>query len=308
MNKLTIVMYHYVRPIINSKYPGIKGLELEAFSRQLDYFSSRYSFITAEELIAFSLGNEELPPNPCYLTFDDGFSDHIKYVVPELLSRKIQGSFFPPVNAVTQREMLDVHALHFILACSNDEYELVNEINTAYLEYGGSLASIDIFKKTWAVASRYDTAEIMYIKHMLQHALPSNFRSEIVAKLFKKYVGKTQFDFADDLYISSSDTKRMVELGMYVGNHGHRHVWLDKESKKSQTLEIESSLQFLKKVGAPTKDWIMCYPFGGYNNDTLSILKLKNCRIGLTTSPGIATLNRSNLLELKRFDTNDFPK
>ena len=300
-------MYHYVRPILDSKYPRIKGIELEAFRRQLDYLSIRYTFITAEQLISYSLGNEELPSNSCYLTFDDGFKDHIKYVMPELLSRKIQGSFFPPVDSVVKRKMLDVHALHFILASSNDDFALVNEINTAYLEYGGSLSSIEHFKKTGALASRYDTAEVMYIKYMLQHALPESFRSKIVGSLFKKYVGLSQSDFVDELYISTSDTKKMVESGMYIGNHGQRHVWLDKESKVSQEIEIESSLQFLKKVGAPTKDWIMCYPFGGYNNDTLSILKLNNCRIGLTTKPGIAKLNRSNMLELSRLDTNDFP-
>ena len=41
----------------------------------------------------------------------------------------------------------------------------------------------------------------------------------------------------------------------------------------------------------------MCYPFGGYNKDTLNILKLKKCQIALTTNPGIAQLDRSKLLE-----------
>ena len=31
MSKLTIVMYHYVRPINGSRYPEIKGLELDDF-------------------------------------------------------------------------------------------------------------------------------------------------------------------------------------------------------------------------------------------------------------------------------------
>jgi peptidoglycan/xylan/chitin deacetylase (PgdA/CDA1 family) len=308
MNTLTIVMYHYVRPIANSKYPAIKGLELKAFKRQLDYLSNKYNFITAEELLNFSLKKSELPDNPCYLTFDDGFKDHIKYVVPELLSRGIQGSFFPPAEAVENRELLDVHALHFILACSYDTYCLIDDIDKSYLENIGTQLSLDNLKKTWLTSSRYETAEIMYIKNMLQHALPKTFRSEIVSKLFKKYVGKSKSDFSDELYISMSDAKKLVEVGMYVGNHGQKHVWLDKESKSNQMIEINSSLNFLKNIGAPTQDWIMCYPFGSYNKDTLDILKLKRCQIGLTTKPGIAQLNRSKLLEMSRFDTNDFPK
>ena len=38
MSDLTIITYHYVRPIIDSKFPGIKGLEIEGFKRQLDFF------------------------------------------------------------------------------------------------------------------------------------------------------------------------------------------------------------------------------------------------------------------------------
>ncbi|MDA9288023.1 hypothetical protein N9P72_03955, partial [Amylibacter sp.] len=64
----------------------------------------------------------------------------------------------------------------------------------------------------------------------------------------------------------------------------------------------------LKKIGAPVDDWIMCYPYGEYNEDTLRILRSKKCAIGLTTKVGFANLNSSNLLELARFDTNDFPQ
>ena len=31
-------MYHYVRSVANSSYPNIKGLEVDGFKRQLDYF------------------------------------------------------------------------------------------------------------------------------------------------------------------------------------------------------------------------------------------------------------------------------
>ena len=105
MSKLTIITYHYVRPIKSSRYPGIKGLEINSFKKQLDYLSKKYNFITAEQLIEYFLTKKKLPKNPCYLTFDDGFKDHIKYVLPELQLRKIQGSFFPPAQAIEKKEI-----------------------------------------------------------------------------------------------------------------------------------------------------------------------------------------------------------
>ena len=308
MNQLTIIMYHYVRPIKDSPYPKIKGIELEGFRRQLDFLAIEHTFITAEQLVGFSHGQNDLPKNACYLTFDDGYKDHIQYVMPELLKRNIQGSFFPPVNAVTKREMLDVNAIHFILESACDYQALVIDLDIICKEHGHTECELDLLKKKWAKPSRYDSSEVMYVKHMLQHALPEEIRSEIVTRLFQKNIYKSKLDFSEDLYMSTEDIKQLVQNGMYVGSHGCRHLWLSRESKRRQLAEIDSSLVFLEKVGASNKNWIMCYPFGDYNNDTLEILKSKHCSIGLTTQPGFANLNNEKFLELSRFDTNDFPQ
>ena len=100
----------------------------------------------------------------------------------------------------------------------------------------------------------------------------------------------------------------MIQSNMYFGSHGYKHPWLNTLSKNFQLKEIEKGLNFLNKIGAPTIDWVMNYPYGAYNNNTLNILKSKNCSIGLTSKSGFADLDQSNMLELRRFDTNDFPQ
>ena len=77
MRNLTIIMYHYVRKIINSKYPGIKGLEISSFKKQLDFLEKNFNIIKPIDLIQ----NKSLPDNSCLLTFDDGFKDHIDFVL-----------------------------------------------------------------------------------------------------------------------------------------------------------------------------------------------------------------------------------
>ena len=86
------------------------------------------------------------------------------------------------------------------------------------------------------------------------------------------------------------------------------HYWFDRISPEKQKHEIVSSLEFLEEVGAPTSDWIMCYPYGSYNDDTLSILKQYGAAIGLTTEVRKAEIFKDNPLTLPRFDTNDFPQ
>lgn len=308
MNDLTIVMYHYVRNIKNSQYQNIKGLETDGFRRQLDYLSDNFNIIKAEVLIDFVKNDTQLPKNSCLLTFDDGYKDHLTFVLPELLKRKLQGSFFPPVKPVLEREILDVNRIHFILACTKDFSKLVYDVDNLCIDHGITPVDLISFKSKFANPSRYDTADVMYVKHVLQHVLSEDIRNSISSKLFQKYVNRTELEFADELYLSIDETKKLIESGMYVGSHGYRHLWLDKESYESQSLEIDASLKFLKDVGAITNNWIMCYPYGAYNDDTLSILKERNCAVGLTTKVGLAKVSRDFSLELARFDTNDYPQ
>ena len=308
MSKLNIVMYHYVRPIINSEYPGIKGLELDGFKRQLDYLENNYCFVTANQVNDAILKKKKLPSNACWLTFDDGFKDHINYVVPELLKRNISAAFFPPSDVITDNISLNVHLIQHILSCSKSFKSLVLDLNSLCKQHGISEHSINSYYKKYAMTGRYDEPDVVYVKRMLQHVLPEQVQNEITSALFTKYLGVSKSEFSNKLYMNIEDLSKLIKCGMYVGSHGARHYWLNKISEEKQREDIKSSLEFLEEIGTPTSDWIMCYPFGGYNDSTLSIVKEYGGSIGLTTKVGAALIGKVNPLTLPRFDTNDFPQ
>lgn len=301
-------MYHYVREIKNSKYPKIKGLEFVGFKRQLDFLEKKFNIINSQKLLNFASAGEDLPNKSCLLTFDDGYKDHINYVLPELLKRKIQGSFFPSVKPTMEKEIFDKDYIHFILACCRNYKELINLLNQLCLDNGITNQDLKDYWLKYGIATRFDSKEMRYVKGMLQNLLPIKLRIEIIKKLFKKYVNIETKKFSEELYMSIDDVKNLVNHGMYVGGHGYNHLWMNKENRKSQETEIDLTIEFLKNIGAPIKNWIMCYPFGAYNSETLSLLREKNCSIGLTINIGLNRLNLSNLFELSRFDTNDFPQ
>jgi peptidoglycan/xylan/chitin deacetylase (PgdA/CDA1 family) len=308
MSQINVVMYHYVRPIKGSAFPNIKGLELDGFKRQLDYLSEKFTFITAEDVIDAVINGKNLSNNSCWLTFDDGYKDHFSYVLPELIKRKIQGSFFPPVKPIMERIMLDVNSIHFILASATNLENLIYDLNTECCNLGHTKDEISNLWREYAIPSRYDTKEVNYVKRLLQHALPDSSRNEITSILFRKYVGVCQTDFADNLYMSAGDVRELVNSGMYVGSHGFQHLWLNKEDKVSQKKEIDNSLKFLSTVRARTVNWIMCYPYGAYNQDTIDLLVETKCAAGVTTEVAKADLGFHHPLKLPRFDTNDFPQ
>ena len=85
MSALTIVMYHYVRDLARSRYPGLKALTVDAFDGQLDYITRHYRVCSVRDVVAATRGEHRLPPNACLLTFDDGFLDHFTTVLPRLV-------------------------------------------------------------------------------------------------------------------------------------------------------------------------------------------------------------------------------
>ncbi len=308
-NNVSIIMYHYVRELKHGKFRDINGLDIELFKDQVKYLVKHYHFITMDELIHSIENNIQLPPKSTLLSFDDGYSDHIDCVLPVLASHHIQGSFYPSAKAIMDNEVLDVNKIHFILAAVADKNIIINELFAKLDQYRKEyqLESNDSYFTRFAIASRFDSKEVRFIKKMLQVSLPESLRRIICDHLFKKYVTEDEAAFSRELYLSIGQVKELRNQGMHIGSHGYKHYWLGSLSKENQELDIDRSLEFLKLVGCDLNNWTMCYPYGSYNNDTIDILQSRNCKLALTTKINVANLHEQNRFELCRLDTNDIP-
>lgn len=308
---LTIVMYHYIRDFARSRYPRINGLDVEGFRRQLDHLVDNFTIVRMEDVIAAARGDRELPPDAALLTFDDGYAEHYEIAFPLLHERGLQGSFFPPVAPVRDGALLDVNRVHFVLATAPSSSLLAKavdrEVEAARSEH--QLQTVAEYRTEWAHANRWDDADTIYVKRMLQTALPETLRADIAGRLFAEFVDVEERTFASELYLTAEQLRVMVDCGMYVGSHGASHYWLNRVDRQTQEREIDMSLDFLRTVGIPVDEhWVMCYPFGGWSEELLGVLRDRGCRIGLTTEVRTADIGGDDPLLLPRYDTNDFPQ
>jgi peptidoglycan/xylan/chitin deacetylase (PgdA/CDA1 family) len=309
---LTIIMYHYVRDFARSRFPGIRGLEFAGFRRQLDHVQARHKIVRIEDVVACVRHGEPLPQNAALLTFDDGYAEHYSLVFPELYERGLQGSFFAPVEPVCDGKLLDVNRIHFILAANLDAPHRVSEmldkaVRAAREEW--TLESVESYRAQWAKPNRFDDAETIYIKRMLQTALPEALRNQIAKELFAHFIAMDEAAFAAELYLSEPQARLMQSCGMYFGSHGASHSWLNHLPQEMQESEVDRSLDFLRRIGSPVDDfWVMCYPYGGWDERLLGVLQARGCTLGLTTEVNIVDLANDNPLTLPRYDTNDFPR
>jgi peptidoglycan/xylan/chitin deacetylase (PgdA/CDA1 family) len=307
---LTVLTYHYVRPIASSAWPHIKGLELEEFRGQLDYIDRHYSPVSLSKILAFARGDPvDWPENPILLTFDDGYTDHHDHAFPELQRRNIPGCFFASTRSLLDRQILDVNKVHFVLASCGDHAALADRLDQAIRSHEGP-EEIELLRSQYFKASRWDPAETVYIKRVLQRGLSPAMRSSIAEQLFCSFVSVDPADFAENLYLTVNQAREMIDAGMSFGCHGDDHIWLGHSSTIEQRHDISRSMKLSAALGIKPKDTAFCYPYGSYNSATLDILRSFNCAVGFTTRLDINRMEAgSQMLELARIDAGaDLPR
>jgi peptidoglycan/xylan/chitin deacetylase (PgdA/CDA1 family) len=306
MNKrVTIVTYHYVRPVANSRWPGINGLELALFKGQLDYIKRHYTPVSMNDIILAGRDIKyPLPHNAILLSFDDGYSDHWRHAYPELKLRGIRGAFYAPSHSLIDRQLLDVNKIHFVLAACSDHNELVAHIDGVVEEHAATfdLPAVNHFHHSLMKPSRWDRAETVYVKRILQHGLPPALRTQIASDLFRKFISQDTADFAEELYLSPVQAREMIDGGMHFGSHGDAHIWLSRVSEAEQRADISNSFRMFEALGVSSENFTFCYPYGAYTPATVSILRDLGCAAALTTRLAIAELNPNSMLELARID------
>ena len=310
MNNLTIIMYHYVRDLKNSRFPGIKGLDLDLFREQIQYLRKHYHIITMEEVIHSIDNQAKIPKKSVLLTFDDAYSDHYMNVFPVLDKYQLQGSFYTPSKAVSEHTVLDVNKIHFILASVQNKSDIVSDLKNLLKVYKKEyhLQDFDYYYEKLARANNYDTEEVIFIKRLLQVELKEELRIKITDTLFERYVGMSEPSFSRELYMNEEQLKHMLRSGQHIGNHGYNHYWWNSLTKEEMREELDLSIAFLNKIGVDMNNWTACYPYGSYDDQSIEMLQERGCKLAVTTEVDIATTNKSTRFVMPRLDTNDIPK
>lgn len=303
-------MYHYTRDLTNSRYPEIKGLDYSLFKQQIDFFADNFNVVTMEQVIeAWNSRNVILPENAMLLTFDDGYIDNYLAAFPILKAHHMQGSFFIPGKTFTDNVLLDVNKIHFILASAENVevlmHDILQELNSCRAE-GYNLPDNEILIQQYAKANRFDNKETIFIKRVLQTAIPEELRNNISSKLFKKYVGISEDKFARELYMNRDQIKYMRDEGMFIGLHGYDHYWLGNLSKEKMHEDVDKSLKIMDEF-IDCDNWVLNFPYGSYSENVLQYIESKGCKLGMTTEVEIADTEKNNRFLLPRLDCNDFP-
>lgn len=303
-------MYHYVRNFSNET-PFFKFLSSNSFCKQLDYFQSKYKFISKEDFIDIIKLKKKLKKNYIVLTFDDGFKDHYDYVYPELKKRGLWGIFYIPTSIYSKKEILDVHKIHQLLGRIKSE-ELLKFLNKIIKPNMLVNLNNEEFKTlTYSTQSNDDSTLIF--KRILNYHLSYKYRSKILKILTKKFIKKSEKELFNEIYINENCLKIMEDNGMIIGSHGLNHLLMSRLNLKEQEKEILDSFNYLKnEVGLLMNYKTFCYPYGGFhsfNNYTEEILKENRVLFSFNVERRDINIKdiKNRPQALPRYDCNYFP-
>ncbi len=299
----SVVMYHYIRKY-DKKIKNLNFLHQNSFLKQLNYFNNNFKFYKLSENI------EQLSYNKkkILLTFDDGLKEHLQ-VAKWLKKKNIKGIFFIPSKPLITKDFLTVHKIHLILGTSN-------KIKLKELFFKFKIEEY-FEKKNFGV--------FLIQKNLLEKIKNKKKRDEVYPKIQLNIISQTNPQIIDELfnycfskkkqkkmfkmfYLNKKDILQIKKMGMEIGSHGHSHKVLSLLNKKEQIADIKKSLKILSNITkAPIK--FFCYPYGGkkvYNKNTIySLNKLSIVYAFSVESRSFK--KKDNLLEIPRFDCNDFP-
>jgi peptidoglycan/xylan/chitin deacetylase (PgdA/CDA1 family) len=299
-------MYHYVRPG-GAALPCLHYLPLDSFRRQLDHFQATYQLLGAAEF-ASALRNGEAPDDALVLTFDDGLSDHYRYVLPELRARGLWGIFYASTAPYSQSKVLDVHKVHLALGRVGGERVLSELL---------ALLTDDMVEPEYVALldrelyrGHEETRATARVKRLLNFHIHLEHRSRLCDEIFRRTGGDERLALREH-YLSVEQLRELRGAGMALGAHSVSHRLLSQLSDAEQESEVLGSVAALSDlVGEPVVTF--CFPYGGrqsFTPYTLELLARAGIEYCFSVEPRAicAADLRHERLALPRHDCNAFP-
>ena len=263
---MKIIGYHYIRNFSNKykNHNGIRFIHINNFRNQLNFFKQKFYLPTIEEFFLFKKGIINLPNDSIILSFDDGLTDHYKYVFSELIERKMWGIFFVPSRPYIHNKHIGTFALHHLLG-KVDTRNLINNIKliikNSDLKFEKNLN--DLNKKIINLTN--EESRTLFLKKLINSK--DYFKNEelkdiLIDQLIQEYIPELNLY---DVYLKPKEIYEMENSGMIIGAHSITHNYMSDLNETEQFKEIEDSFEILNSMTGKLKYRLFGYPYGKLN-------------------------------------------
>jgi len=295
------IMYHYVRP-------GSEGLDffrylhIDHFRRQLDWFEATSRFVSRGEFFEAASKGREI--DGVVLTFDDGFEDHYRWVLPELKARGLWGLFFVSTAPYHTGKLLDVHRIHLLLGREGG-VAMMEALHPYARDDMFSREHLDEFRRTYS--RQNDDAATLAFKRAMNYYISYQWRGQILDALMAEVFGD-EHPSAGNFYMQPEQLRALDHAGMVIGSHSATHPVFSRLGLVEQEAEIRDSFSFLRNLLARPVN-TFAYPHGLLTPAAERLLDRHGCILSFNVEPrDLAAADFSQRPQaLPRYDCNQFP-
>ncbi|WP_428663330.1 polysaccharide deacetylase family protein [Runella sp.] len=222
------------------------------FEAHLTYYKKYFNLISLEDFYAQRFSSEKF--NVC-LTFDDGFANNYRYVLPLLEKYQIPATFF--ITAITEAG-----------------YDILwNDLLTIASKYGPDVFTFNTADYRKNRYNKYVTSDGIALAEQLR--LTGFGEKAALIKHLNSLVDFKNNDRDKDYWVQM-DTQQIRALSasshVTIGSHGYYHNDLSQISPEDMLSEMTLSKQFLEKVTGKEVTSI-AFPYGAYTEKTLEMAK-----------------------------------
>jgi len=280
------------------------------FEQHLQVLQEKYKLISSADLLT-QLSRKAIESNTVCITFDDGYSDNFLAAKPLLEKYESPATFFISTQYVEQQKSFWWDELERIILNSKRLPSILS-ITIAKELFIFQLENDDVLtdelrekQKAWVWTEKPPTrrCELYLALHRRLKPLPYNELQSIIREI-KSW---SEYDkiFKEDLPMTNQQLKDIAIKSLFdVGLHTARHSALPFHNREMQFKEIADNEQSLKD-NCENFTRLLAYPFGAYNEATISVVKEQKLNAAFTTIENPIT-NGSDQYQLGRFQVKNW--
>ncbi len=302
-------MYHRV---IDVPYdPWQLAVSPVNFEQHLQVLKKNYNIHSVKSLVK-QLRRKSVSSNRIYITFDDGYNDNFYAAKPLLEKYYCPATFFVATHFIDQQQPFWSDELLTILFKVEKLPEILslligNEAFEYKLENEGILTEEEKNKQNawiWSDEPPNRRCGLYLALWERLRPLPYDEISALLTRI-KYWAGFTEFVNKDNFPMTREQLKGMSNNPLFeIGIHTVTHPALSFHNKEVQQQEIRACRQYLQN-NCKDSLAVVAYPYGNYNEITLSAVKEEKIVIAFTTEEQPVTGN-SDLFRLGRFQVKNW--
>ena len=296
--RVVVLMYHRVADLETD--PWELAVSPTNFEAQVAYLTRKYKVISVEEL-SHQLQQGKITADSVCLTFDDGYRDNVETAKPILEKYNCPAAFFIATKYLADQQPYWWDELERILLHSPKlspvlEVCINGEPLHFQLEDNGWLSETQRqHHKKWTWEKEPPTQRCAAYFSIWEKLKPLPY-PQIQASLIqlKRFVLEASPSTTSYFPMTLDQLKDFARNPLFtIGLHTHTHPALKYHSREMQLTELNENRRQLETLLDRPIDSIS-YPYGIYDDNTLSVVDELKQKVAFTTNPRIVTHQSSS--------------